>query len=98
VRARRDRARAIIEVEDDGPGIAEEHLPKIFERFYRVDAARSRALGGSGLGLSIVRRLVESMGGTIAVESKVGEGARFMVVLPASPRGERPRAFADQSA
>jgi two-component system, OmpR family, phosphate regulon sensor histidine kinase PhoR len=82
VRSRRDRGRTIVEIEDDGPGIGEEHLPKIFERFYRVDPARSRALGGSGLGLSIVRRLVESMNGSISVDSAHGRGARFVVALP----------------
>lgn len=81
VRGRRSE-RAVVEVEDDGPGIGETHLPKIFERFYRVDAARSRILGGSGLGLSIVRRLVESMGGAISVSSEVGRGTTFTVQLP----------------
>lgn len=74
-----DDVRVAIVVEDDGPGIPAEHLPHVFERFYRVDASRSRALGGSGLGLAIVRRLVELMGGTIAVESPAG--ARFTITL-----------------
>ena len=69
-------------VEDDGPGIGETHLPRLFERFYRVDAGRSRAMGGTGLGLSIVKHLVEAMGGTIAVTSTVGNGTTFEVKLP----------------
>ncbi len=75
-----------IRIIDDGPGIAEKHLPRIFERFYRVDPGRSRERGGTGLGLSIVKHLVESMGGTIAVESEVGKGCSFVIDLPAAPR------------
>src|SRR6185369_7912233 len=78
-------ARAIIVVEDDGVGIAAEHLPRLFERFYRVDAGRSREHGGAGLGLAIVKHLVESMDGKIEVESEVGRGTRFVVTLP-TPR------------
>jgi len=80
---------ALVEVADDGPGIAPEHLPRIFERFYRVDAARSRELGGTGLGLSIVKHLTEGMGGSVSVHSEVGRGTRFTVAIPAR---ERPRA------
>jgi len=72
-------------VSDDGPGIAAEHLPRIFERFYRVDKARSRDLGGTGLGLSIVRHLAESIGASVAVASEVGKGTTFRVALPARP-------------
>jgi two-component system phosphate regulon sensor histidine kinase PhoR len=74
---------AVIEVEDDGPGIAAEHLPRIFERFYRVDKARSRELGGTGLGLAIVRHLAESMGATVSVRSEAGSGTCFTVRVPA---------------
>lgn len=76
-------------VEDDGMGIEEKHLPRLFERFYRVDAGRSREMGGTGLGLSIVKHLVEAMGGSIDVTSTVGEGTTFEVKLPdASARGK----------
>lgn len=71
-------------VEDDGPGISMEHLPRIFERFYRVDPGRSRSLGGTGLGLSIVKHLVEAMQGRIEVESQPGKGTRFVITLVAA--------------
>ena len=69
-------------VEDDGEGIPEEHLPHLFERFYRVDKARSRKEGGSGVGLTVAKGLVEAMGGRIFVESRVGEGTTFTFTLP----------------
>jgi len=72
----------IIEVQDTGMGIAAEHLPRIFERFYTVDKARSRKLGGSGLGLSIVKHIVLLHGGTIQVKSDLGAGTTFTVTLP----------------
>jgi two-component system phosphate regulon sensor histidine kinase PhoR len=68
-------------VADTGPGIPAEHLPRVFERFYRVDAGRSRELGGTGLGLSIVKHMVETMRGKVAVESAVGKGSTFIVSL-----------------
>jgi two-component system phosphate regulon sensor histidine kinase PhoR len=70
-----------IAVVDTGPGIPSEHLPRVFERFYRVDAGRSRELGGTGLGLSIVKHLVEAMGGAVHVESRVGAGSTFSFTL-----------------
>jgi two-component system phosphate regulon sensor histidine kinase PhoR len=76
---------ALLMVEDNGPGIAPEHVPRIFERFYRVDKARSRALGGTGLGLSIAKHLAEGMGASISVESEPEKGSRFMVSLPGRP-------------
>lgn len=71
-------------VADTGGGIAAEHLPRVFERFYRVDAARSRGEGGSGVGLTIARGLVERMGGQISAESTPGQGSRFAFTLPAA--------------
>ncbi|HEV2104393.1 MAG TPA: ATP-binding protein, partial [Candidatus Eisenbacteria bacterium] len=83
VRARPDAAGVAVAVEDDGEGIAPEHLPHVFDRFYRADAARARARGGAGLGLAIVRQLVEAHGGRVRVENRPGGGARFTLVLPA---------------
>jgi two-component system phosphate regulon sensor histidine kinase PhoR len=71
----------VVSVSDNGPGIEERHLPRIFERFYRVDAGRSREVGGTGLGLSIVKHLVEAMGGTVLVESKLNHGTTFSFTL-----------------
>ena len=69
-------------VRDFGPGIASEHLPRIFERFYRVDKARSRESGGTGLGLAIVKHIVLNHGGSVRVESEVGHGTTFFFILP----------------
>jgi two-component system phosphate regulon sensor histidine kinase PhoR len=77
------RERVIFEVIDDGPGIDAAHLPRLFERFYRVDTGRSRALGGTGLGLAIVKHLAEALGGQVSVESSLGRGSVFRVDLPA---------------
>jgi two-component system phosphate regulon sensor histidine kinase PhoR len=76
--------RVALVVADTGPGIEAKHLPRLFERFYRVDAGRSRELGGTGLGLSIVKHLGEAMGGpgSITVKSEVGKGTTFTVLLP----------------
>jgi len=71
-----------VSIIDDGEGIGEEHLPYIFERFYRVDRSRARATGGSGLGLAIVKQLVQSQGGQLMVESKLGAGSKFPFSLP----------------
>src|SRR5690606_32117606 len=71
-------------VRDSGAGIAAEHLPRIFERFYRVDAARSREDGGTGLGLAIVKHLVEAHGGRLLAESRVGEGTTISASFPPS--------------
>jgi two-component system phosphate regulon sensor histidine kinase PhoR len=71
-----------IKVRDRGPGIEATHLPRVFERFYRVDKARSRTLGGTGLGLSIVKHIVAAHGGAVDVESEPGKGSVFIITLP----------------
>jgi len=71
-----------VEVSDNGRGIPEKDLPHLFDRFYRPDVSRSRASGGSGLGLSIVKGLVEQHGGSITVHSTEGEGTSFRILLP----------------
>ena len=75
-----------ISVQDDGPGLPPEALTRVFERFYRVDKARSREQGGTGLGLSIAKAIILAHGGEIRVESELGHGARFMFTLPARPQ------------
>ena len=75
-------AEVLLHVEDDGEGIAADHLSRVFERFYRTDRARSRDKGGTGLGLSIVKHLVQAMNGSVHAESTVGQGSRFTVRLP----------------
>jgi two-component system OmpR family sensor kinase len=82
VDVRHDGEDAVLAVRDSGCGIAPEHLPYIFERFYRVDTGRSRKQGGSGLGLAICRSLVEAHGGTLTCESAPGKGSLFCVRLP----------------
>jgi two-component system phosphate regulon sensor histidine kinase PhoR len=77
-----------ITVTDTGEGIAAEHLPRVFDRFYRVDKARSRELGGTGLGLAIVKGIVEGHGGRVELTSEVGRGTVCTVTLPAGPRQE----------
>ncbi|HUB96044.1 MAG TPA: ATP-binding protein [Stellaceae bacterium] len=79
------RAAISLTVRDHGPGIAREHLPRLTERFYRVDAARSRELGGTGLGLAIVKHIVNHHRGTLEIESEPGQGSTFTVHLPAAP-------------
>jgi two-component system, OmpR family, phosphate regulon sensor histidine kinase PhoR len=84
VRATQEGDRVRLVVSDTGNGIPPEHLPRLFERFYRVDAGRSRELGGTGLGLSIVKHMVEAMRGAVSVESAVGKGSTFTVSLGAA--------------
>jgi two-component system phosphate regulon sensor histidine kinase PhoR len=75
---------ALFEVEDNGPGIARDHLPRLAERFYRVDSSRSRETGGTGLGLAIVKHVVQRHGGELEIDSEPGRGSTFRLVLPAS--------------
>jgi two-component system, OmpR family, sensor histidine kinase CiaH len=86
VRVRQQAGDALIEVVDTGVGIAPEHLPRVFERFYRVGAARTRGDGGAGLGLPIARAVVEAHGGRLALDSAPGAGTRAAVHLPLAPR------------
>jgi len=81
---RREGERAVIEVEDDGPGLKPGELDRIFERFYRADASRSRASGGVGLGLSIVAAVARAHGGDVSARSEQGRGATFRIELPAA--------------
>jgi heavy metal sensor kinase len=82
IRANVESREACLQVIDAGVGIAPEHLPRLFERFYRVDTSRNRAHGGAGLGLSIVKAIVEAHGGTVTVQSKLGAGSTFTLRLP----------------
>ncbi len=82
VTASSDENEVVVRVSDSGIGIPEEGLPRIFERFYRVDKARSKETGGTGLGLSIVRHVAENHGGHVTVESALGEGTTLTVYLP----------------
>jgi len=87
-----ENGEAAVRIRDTGIGIGEEDLPRIFERFYKADKARDRSLGGSGLGLSIAKKIVDMHRGTIEVRSRLGEGSEFTVRLPADARDEAPGA------
>lgn len=76
-----DERHALIEISDEGPGIAEEHLPRVFERFYRADASRNNKTGGTGLGLAIVKHIIEAHGQTVTIRSRVGVGSSFGFML-----------------
>ena len=80
----RDAEHVMLSVSDTGPGIAPEHLPRLSERFYRVDRSRSRETGGTGLGLAITKHVAQRHGGELRIESQVGQGSTFMLVLPVS--------------
>lgn len=99
-RLRADGA-AEIAVRDTGPGVAPEHLPRLTERFYRVDGSRSRDTGGTGLGLSIVKHVAQRHGGELLIESELGRGSCFTLVLPASrvrsPHGAAPNLALEHS-
>jgi signal transduction histidine kinase len=71
-----------LSIEDTGPGIDPQHLPHLFERFYRVDQARDRQSGGTGLGLAIVKEIVQAHGGHIQADSQIGKGTIFTITLP----------------
>jgi signal transduction histidine kinase len=90
VRVGRDSDRAWVEVKDEGPGIPPEDRDRIFERFYRIDASRSREMGGTGLGLSLVKGIAEAHAGHVELETERGRGTLFRMVLP--------RAYAVESA
>jgi len=81
LRVRRRDANAVVEVVDQGPGIAPQHQQKVFDRFYRIDQARSRASGGAGLGLAIARWAIERQGGHVELESELGRGSLFRIVM-----------------
>jgi two-component system, OmpR family, phosphate regulon sensor histidine kinase PhoR len=82
LRATLDETATVVSVEDNGPGIDSKHLPRLFERFYRVDAGRARGQGGTGLGLAIAKHLAEAMEGSLYVESELGRGTRFDLRWP----------------
>ena len=88
VRLERGENEAVLRVQDNGVGIAAEHLPRIFDRFYRVDNARTPGSGGAGLGLAITRWVVEQHAGQIQCTSTVGVGTEFVIRLPHDPTAE----------
>ncbi len=77
--------KVLIRVRDQGRGIAMEHLPRLFERFYRVDPSRSRRVGGTGLGLAIVKHIAQAHNGWVTVDSTLGQGSVFTLHLPLHP-------------
>jgi two-component system phosphate regulon sensor histidine kinase PhoR len=89
VGARIEKAKTVIEVSDDGIGIPPDDLPRIFERFYRVDRSRSRAMGGTGLGLSIVKHVAQAHTGRVIVTSTVGKGSTFVLEIPLIPPAQQ---------
>ena len=94
VRARRTADGVEVTVADTGEGIPPEHLPHVFERFYRADRSRSRATGGAGIGLAVVKQLVEAHGGRVGVESTPGRGTTLRFTLPVAAPAPLPGASA----
>ena len=82
IKVSKNKTEVIIEVMDHGCGIDSAHLPRLFERFYRVDEARSRKLGGTGLGLAIVKHIAQAHGGKVSAQSRLGKGSQFSIHLP----------------
>jgi len=82
IRFSQQEAQILIEIEDNGKGIAPEHLPRLFERFYVVDKSRARKFSSTGLGLSIVKHIINLHAGNIEVKSELGEGTKFSITLP----------------
>jgi signal transduction histidine kinase len=89
LRALQDPAHAMVEVSDTGRGIAPEHLPSVFDRFFRADRSRTAGRGGVGLGLSIVKSIADLHGGEVSVESQLGRGTRFTLRFPKNPPSQR---------
>jgi two-component system phosphate regulon sensor histidine kinase PhoR len=89
IEAAHDGPELLIAVRDQGVGIPQQHLPRLFERFYRVDKARSRDHGGTGLGLAIVKHIALVHGGRVSVTSAVGKGSTFILQLPVTPTTSR---------
>ncbi|MEK9648957.1 MAG: ATP-binding protein, partial [Gammaproteobacteria bacterium] len=85
VRLKKEGNWAVLEVQDTGLGVSPQYQQRVFERFYRVDKARSQSLGGTGLGLSIVKNIAEKHGGSVSVESQLGNGSTFTFRLPLNP-------------
>ncbi len=90
VRLAADDEEIVLEIADEGPGVSAEETDKIFERFYRTDRSRTRSQGGVGLGLAIVRSLVEAHGGAVGYSARPGGGSIFRIVLPLAPAADSP--------